>query len=168
MPRRHGWIDWKKSHARAIILEDLELEILPIDAAQMPAAVAWELYYGQMAEFNEVVFSQFEARLKDHRKKYGKLVIRSARESEALAHDRRLFPRQNENCRGEPVFDLSAAKLLLRADVAEGKHTSMTPSQLQATRDEYKPFDSRKFKHRIYQEVRRIKFLNWLDQNRRR
>jgi hypothetical protein len=32
----------------------------------------------------------------DSRKKYGKLVIRSARESEALAHDRRLFPRQNE------------------------------------------------------------------------
>jgi hypothetical protein len=37
-----------------------------------------------------------------------------------------LFPRQTENHRGEPVFDLSAAKLFLRADVAEGKKASTT------------------------------------------
>jgi hypothetical protein len=55
-------------------------------------------------------------------------------------HDRLLFPRQMENCRGEPVFDLSAAKLLLRTDVADGKHLTMKPLQLKLTRDEYKPY----------------------------
>ena len=95
-------------------------------------------------------------------------MTRAALESEALAHDRGLFPRQTENHRGEPVFDLSAAKLLLRADVEEGKHLQMTPSQLQLYRVEYEPFDPRKFAHRIYQEVRRKKFINYLNQRRAR
>ena len=92
--------------------------------------------------------------------------FRAAHESECLAHDRRLFPRQTENHRGEPVFDLSAAKLLLRADVEEGKHNQLTPSQLQASRLEYHPFNAKKFKHHIYQEVRRQKFINYLNQRR--
>ena len=126
---------------------------------EMPAEEAWTLYYQHMAEFVEVVFSQFEERLRDHRKKHGELVTRALHESQALAHDRALFPRRMQNCRGEPLFDLFPAKLLLRADVAERKHERMTPSQLQATRDEYLPFTNRVFKHRIYQEVRRVKFL---------
>jgi hypothetical protein len=121
-----------------------------------------------MAEFVEVVFSQFEARLKDHRKQVGGEIARSERESEALMHDRRLFPRQMENCRGEPVFDLSAAKMLLRGDVEAGKHLTMTPLQLQQTRTEYRPFSASIFKHRIYQEVRRNKFINYLEQRRAR
>ena len=164
-PRRDGWIDWKKSKAKAIILDDLESGILPVDAAELSAEEAWEIYE-QMAEFVEVVFSQFEARLKDHRRRAKEQVNRSARESEALAHDRCLFPRQMENGRGEQVFDLSAAKLLLRADVEDGKHLRMTPMQLQMTREEYSHFRARVFKHRIYQEVRRKKFINYLELKR--
>jgi hypothetical protein len=54
---QEGWIDWKKCDARAIILEDLELGILPIE---MPAAEAWTFYYQNMAEFVKVVFNQFK------------------------------------------------------------------------------------------------------------
>jgi hypothetical protein len=122
MVRRKNWIDWKKSDARAIILEDLELGILPIDAAELSAEEAWEEAYQNMAEFVNVVFSQFEARLRDHRRRAKEQVHRSARESEALAHDRGLFPRQMANIRGEPVFDLAPAKQLLRLDVAAGTH----------------------------------------------
>jgi hypothetical protein len=82
------------------------------------------------------------------------------------AHDRQLIPRQTENHRGEPVFDLSPAKMLLRADVLAGKHLTMTPSQLQQSQAAYAPFDARKFKHRIYQEVRREKYLNYLARKR--
>ena len=133
-PRRPGWIDWAKSLAKQIILDDLDCGVLPVDESELSAEEAWELVYSQMAEFirpETVVFSQFKERLRDHRKKHGEGVTRAALESEALDHDRRLFPRQTENNRGEPVFDLSAAKLLLRADIAEGKHHRMTPSQLQ-------------------------------------
>ena len=168
-PRRPGWIDWAKSLAKQIILDDLDCGVLPVDESELSAEEAWELVYSQMAEFirpETVVFSQFKERLRDHRKKHGEGVTRAALESEALDHDRRLFPRQTENNRGEPVFDLSAAKLLLRADIAEGKHHRMTPSQLQMTRVEYQPFSAVKFKHRIYQEVRRVKFINYLNERR--
>jgi hypothetical protein len=42
----------------------------------------------------------------------------------------------------------------------------MTPSQLQQSFVEYQPFNAGKFKHRIYQEVRRQKFINYLNQRR--
>jgi hypothetical protein len=153
MPRltRPGWIHWKSSAARKILLDDLERGLLPVDPAELSAEEAWSVCYSHMAEFVPVVFSQFKERLRDHRQQVGGNITRAARESEALEHDRHLFPRHAENHRGEPVFDLSAAKLLLRTDVKEGKHHHMSPSQLQQSRVEYQPFNPRKFKHRIYQ-----------------
>jgi hypothetical protein len=53
-----------------------------------------------------------------------------------------------------------------KVDAKEGKRNRMTPSQLQNSRVEYHPFNARKFKHRIYQEVRRMKFINYLEQKR--
>ena len=44
-----------------------------------------------------------------------------------------------------------------------------TPTQLQNSREKYKKgsaFKAEKFKHRIYQEVRRQKFINYLNQRR--
>ena len=104
--------------------------------------------------------------LQDHRKQVGANVTRADVESAALARDRLLFPRQTENHRGEPVFDLHSAKLLLCGDVKEGIHREMTPTQLQNTRDEYKEFTTKKFKHQIYQEVCHQKFINYLNQRR--
>jgi hypothetical protein len=62
--------------------------------------------------------------------------------------------------------DLSPAKRLLPADVREGKHLTVMPSQLQQSQAAYAPFDPRNFKHRIYQEVRREKFFNYLPKKR--
>jgi hypothetical protein len=42
----------------------------------------------------------------------------------------------------EPVFDLSAAKQLLRADVKDGEHLTMKPLQLHMTREEHKPYSA--------------------------
>jgi hypothetical protein len=140
-------------------MDDLQSGILAVDPADMPAEEAWDICYSHMAEFVPVVFSQFKEQLRDHRKQVGADITRAARELEYLAHDRSLFPRQTENHRGEPVFDLSAAKLFLRADIAEGKHHQLTPSQLQQSRVEYHPFSAKNFKHRIYQEVFAVRSL---------
>jgi hypothetical protein len=83
----NGWIVWEKSRARAIILEDLETGVLPVDASKMSATEAWEVCYSHMTEFVEVVFSQFDAQLRDHRWRMRDKASRSARESDALAHD---------------------------------------------------------------------------------
>jgi hypothetical protein len=64
------------------------------------------------------------------------------------------------------VFDVSNAKMLFRGDVADGKDLTMHPALLQQSRREYHPFKPKTFKARIYQEVRRVKFLNYLEKKR--
>jgi hypothetical protein len=91
---------------------------------------------------------------------------RSKMEHEWMVHDRQLHPRQLKNHRGELVFDLHPAKLLLRGDIMAGVHAEMVPSQFQGTRAEYKEFDSDIFRQRIYQEERFQKYWNWLDDKR--
>ena len=84
----------------------------------MPTEEAWG-FYSLLPEFvaEEVVFSQFKSRLRDHRKQVKARRYQSERERQALEHDRQLYPRQKHNDRGEPVFDLSEAKKFLREDV---------------------------------------------------
>ena len=126
---------------------------------------AWEIYK-TMDKFANVVFDQFKERLQDHRKQVGADKIRAAKDLNALAHDRCLFPRQLVNDRGELVFDLHPAKLLLHADVIAGKHLSMTPRELQLTNVSYQMFEPDIFRQRIYQEVRYSKFVNHLEERR--
>jgi hypothetical protein len=87
-------------------------------------------------------------------------------EEQYLARDRQLHRRQSHNHRGEPVFDLSPAKLLLRKDIKNKVHTTKQPSELQASREEYKQFKAEKFKDRIYQEVQPSKYIYYLELKR--
>jgi hypothetical protein len=81
----------KKSKANAIILENLEIGLLSADAtAELSAKEARELVYQRIAEFVKVAFSQFEARVRDHRRQQEKQVNQSTCEPEALAHDRHI------------------------------------------------------------------------------
>ena len=144
MMPREGWIKWKTSTAKQILMDDLQSGILAVDPADMPAEEAWDICYSHMAEFVPVVFSQFKERLRDHCKQVGADITRAARELEYLAHDRSLFPTGRDKRK-----HLSAARVFLPADVAEGKHHQLTPSQLQQSRVEYHPFSAKNFKHRI-------------------
>jgi hypothetical protein len=157
--RNQEWIDWKKARAREIILDDLMEGRLPLDEAEMWTEKAWAVYQ-KTEEFKggkPVVFDQFKERLKDHRKQVAKLIRNSERD---LLHDRELHPRETHNKRGEPIFDLSPAKPLLRADVAANRHVGIGPREFQKTRPEYMEFRPEIFNHRIIQEVRRVKFVN--------
>jgi hypothetical protein len=51
MVPQKGWIKWKTSRARQMILDDLVRGILPVDPAEMSATEAWEVCYVNMAEF---------------------------------------------------------------------------------------------------------------------
>ena len=165
MPQKQkpGCIQWPKSEPRNIISDDLFKGVLPVDTNKMSAKDAWELSYKNMVELEDVPFQQFKDRLRDHRRQMKSGLQRSNIEEEALQHNWKLYPRQLQNSKGELVFDLHPAKLLLRKDVAERKHLMMKPMELQETRPEYLLFDRCKFKERIYQEVRRVKYINWLE-----
>jgi hypothetical protein len=161
-----GWIDWVNSDARTMLLKDLIDGVLPIEVTELLAEDAWNEIYSSTFEFAEVCFPQFKACLSDHRKQIGKKHIKTAAEFQAFTHDRILFPQQLKNKRGELVFDLHPAKQLLCADVLAGKHKQMTPGELQRTQLAYMQFEKTIFKLRVHQEVRRSKFINWLEKRR--
>jgi hypothetical protein len=157
---------WRNSKARLIIIQDLEEKLLPLDENEMSAKEAWDTIYQYIAEFANVPFHQFKAHLNDHRKQVRARLEISFTEEMALAHDRLLHPRKTHNHRGEQVFDYSPAKQCLRDDVKNKVHTTMSALELQATRPEYQSFKPNKFRDRISQEVRRQKFLNYLELQR--
>ena len=146
-------------------MQDLEDGVLPVDENACSAEDAFQIYR-QYAQFAGIKFDQFKERLKGHREQLQKLHERSNLEAEALARDRQLYPRNTHNQRGEPVFDLSEAKYLLREDVKDKKHTTVSAEALRQSRPQYRVFESEIFRRRIKQEVRRQKFVYYLSLKR--
>ena len=72
---------------------------------------------------------------------------------EAYGHDRAIVNREIANAPGNKPWHLSNAKELLVADMSEGKHLTMAPKDLQATREEYMAFSLKVFRDHIYKEV---------------
>ncbi|CAJ1945189.1 unnamed protein product [Cylindrotheca closterium] len=159
-------IDWKPSAARLIIIYDLADGVLDIDEDRLPARDAWNATYKDLPEFQEVPYWQFEEKLKDHRESQQQSVVQSCKDELTLAHDLSLFHVKTHNDRGELRFCMTDAKKLLREDVARGLHKGITPKQFQSSRKAYHPFKARKFKERIYQEVRYQKFVAYLADKR--
>lgn len=161
------YIQWTNSIPKAILIEDLVRGICPVEETELTAEEAWEQCYSHMAEFKDVVFSQFEKRLKDHRRQIKKDLLRSQEEDWMMLHDREIFSRSLTNERGNLVFDLHPAKVLLEADIKNKKHVGIEPMVLWQSRSEYKMFDKTIFRQRIYQAIRREKFVNYLNAKRR-
>jgi hypothetical protein len=143
-----GWIEWRSSAAREILLEDLEPDDILHQQDGVSAKEVFE-YYSLFPEFEGIVFSQFEARLKDHGKEAMARFLRSWQEEEWLCNDRLLHPRQTHNERGELVFDRTEAKELLQEDVKNKVHETMEPADLQASRTPYHPFKPHIFRKNI-------------------
>lgn len=88
-------------------------------------------------------------------------------EEAALQHDRLLHPKKTHNQRGEKIFYWSEAMDLLKQDVADKKHLTMTPSQLRLSRpNEYGQFSLHIFDRRIRQAIRKERLINWLNDKR--
>jgi hypothetical protein len=165
MPRskKPGWVDWKKCPAREVIIMDLQPGGPLYLRENIPAEDIFP-WYKQLPAFKDVVLDQFIDRLKDHRKAAEEDQLRAMQQQQYMEHDRRVYPRQPYNERGEPVFDMHPAKLLLREDIKNKLHltTHQTPGKLYGSRLEYKVFKPEKFTERILQEIRRVKYFHYL------
>jgi hypothetical protein len=169
--KNNGDIDWKNSAAREILLEDLEPPrgwLYGVD--DMAAEDAYKHYKETYQDiFDHVPFKQFERRYKEAIQNAAKRRMRSAQEEEWLKHDRKLYPRQSHNHRGEPVFDMDeAAKQQLKKDIENKLHRKMEPIALWEKRAVYQKYKPEKFRQRIYQYEKRVKFFNYLDHKRKR
>lgn len=154
-------IAWRKSAARAVLLRDLENGTLPISENYMVSEEAWKIYQ-TMDEFVNVPFSQFKRQLKAHRQQVHLRKERVAEEETALVEFRQMNPRKRYNNKHEPVFDMTSGKQLLRQDIKDDRHTTMTLGDLQKSRPEYACLTQLKFKDRVHQEIRRQKYFHFL------
>ena len=83
-----------------------------------------------------------------------------------MKHDRLLHPRKSIDLRGKLVFDMHPAKKMLRHDIKHGLHELMSAEELYESRTEYMEFDLKAFRRRIWQELRRVKLVNWMEYKR--
>ncbi|KAL7574243.1 hypothetical protein ACA910_012498 [Epithemia clementina (nom. ined.)] len=161
--KKEGYIDWRNSKARAIIIGDLELGGMLEGLDSVKPEILLELYKNYMPEmFVGVVLDQFKARLADHQKQAGKGLEEAKRDQEAYNMDQLVHPHQDCNSQGELVFDLHPAKRFLQQDVAKKLYKCMSPKELQKSHPAYQAFKYKVFRRRIYQEICRQKFLNYL------
>jgi hypothetical protein len=86
MAERKKPIDWRSSEARVIIITELELKRLPLDEKECSAEQAWAKY-GKMVEFAHVPFSQFKARLADHRLQASRVDWKNSKARTILIED---------------------------------------------------------------------------------
>ena len=156
-------VDWRNSCAKHIVLSDLNNGALPLEESEMTAEKAWNVHYSKLEEFKGVIFKQFKERLADHGVQMTRNMTRSLEEESFLLRDCDLCRTRTTNRKGEPVFDKSAAKLLLREDISNGLHKQMSRLQLQGSRNECEHFEAKIFEERIHQEVKRAKCINYLE-----
>ena len=109
---------------------------------------------------------QFVQNFTQNKKQATKIKVQSIEEYNAFLHHRTLHPRKTHNQHGKLVFSAHPAQQLLREDVRNGMHKNVTPEALRQTQEAFKAFTLDDFRPRIYQEVRRQKFINHLNENR--
>ena len=165
MREEEKFVNWRKCPGREILLEDLEPGGLLEHQRHRPAKDLWR-FYKTLPEFAGVPFAQFKKQLEKHLATSGADKEMAERDARALIHDRSINPRRSRNSCGELVFDMHVAKDLLWRDVERGKHLEMKPSDLWRTQEAYMQFTKKVFRNRIYQEVRRRKYLHYLDLKR--
>ena len=165
---RDGWVNWRMHAAREILWEDIEPGGWLHGLDNEDARAVFDVYQSRQAEFQDIPFAQFEARYNETIKRATKRRARALQEEHFFQHDRLLHPRQSHNHRGEPVFDMDAtAKAQLLWDVDNKLHKQYTPMKLWELRPAiYGKYKLNIFRAKIYQVVRKKKFINWLEKKR--
>lgn len=145
-------------------MDDLEARVISLDDTDT-AEELYEGMYKHTPEFiaEQVTLEQFKLRLKNHRVQLQQKLTTPSWEMAALAHDRAIFPQKTHNEKGEKIFYLTEAMNLLKEDIEQGLHLTMTPSQLKAKRTEYDEFSLEVFDRRVRQAIRKKRLINWMN-----
>ena len=88
-PKREGFINWRTSEAREVIMEALLKGDIPLDETKMSTEEVWRRYRFTAAFIGPpaVQFQQFKERLRDHRKRFKQLTARMEEEELGFAYD---------------------------------------------------------------------------------
>jgi hypothetical protein len=152
---------WKKSKTKALLVED-------ILSGAIPNTMHWKDVLVLRPEYDASLRRLFASRLKTLRDQINRSKMSADVEEAALAHDRALFPAPTHNYRGEPRWDESQTQFLLKQDVANLVHATLSPKDFRMTRPEYQLYPLKVFREHIYQEVRFVKFCKWRNDTKKK
>lgn len=148
---------WAKCEAKRLLSIDIMEGTVTDD-------MDWQEVFWYRPEYAEISHRLFASRLAGLLGQISRASQRAARDDQALAHDRHLYPVTSRNHRDARLrWEGSAAEAWLKKDVASKKHESMEPKQLyaQPNRAAYRQFSLEVFRGHIYQEVQLQKYCTW-------
>ena len=148
---------WSNSDGRKFLRSDIR-------NGRIPADMDWEVAFLLRPQFafekdQTEAKRLFKDRLATARKYVQRKLDRAAEELELYRQDRQVIPPKDMMYSGEPRWDGSNAQRLLKQDVAEGIHLTMSPAQFYVFRPEYQLFHKRTITDHIAQEESTEKFL---------
>ena len=148
-----------------MMIADLENGLLPKRDSQMDAQEAWH-WYRALEPFEFVSYKQFEKQLAQHRSEVVKDDKGVKRAAMAFDHDRKLDAQATHKPNGRPLFYLSEAKKKLEEDVLNERQQGLNTEAFRHTRSEYMEWTLEEFRPRVYQEVRRRRWFNAMEDKR--
>ena len=138
---------WKNCEAKKVLKSLIESDEVYMN---MPEEELYELSPKLFHPYEKTRFISNVKNLKKVIKEEKRIV---AFQEDALSKDRQSFPVRETTSWGYRPWHTSEAKELLRQDVQQKTHSSsMKPSELHQSRDEYKAFPLKVFRKHIYQE----------------
>ena len=153
-------LTWGTSEAKELLEKDLRSGRIPLERSkEWTIKRVYDL--PDRPQFRLFEYKRFVGNLRNLRNRIKELSQDATVAALALAHDRLIHPvaALNHQQGGATRWEGSVAQKWLNEDIDQGKHETMKPQQLWATREEHKQFDKGVFAKHIYQEVRTRKFL---------
>lgn len=170
MVRNEKFEFWCNCGARDELDKLLRDGTIPIDRTLMPPKEAYE-----MSDKFKLIddYKYFRTKLNDMPNKFKERRAWAEEDDADLQHDILLKPRPTHNVRGEPRWAGSEAQAWLKLDLPrylkkKKKCPSIMPRMLHKTRPEYQLFKLKTFRKHIYQEIRAVKFQNYLEDKKKK
>jgi len=156
--------DWNEHHpARKLLYDELVDGRIPVDYKKMGPAEVFFTYAGTTEfQMNGMSYdATFRSRLLALRNIVKREMQRAKKDKNALRIALKNYPPPANDHHGRPQWNGSVAQILLKLDVANGKHRQMKPHELRTLpfRQEHMLHSVDEFRWKLQQEIRTQKYL---------
>jgi hypothetical protein len=147
---------WLNSDGRKLLLRDLK-------DGTINRTMNWQTVFHTRPEFalgptNSEALRLFESRFSSAVKINDEKAARAQHEMALLRQDRMVHPIPQKNHRGEPRWDGSEAQKLLKADIKNNAHATLSRMEFYSSRVEYQAWEKEFIDGHVVQEVKLRKF----------
>lgn len=161
-------IKWESSNAKKLLRKDILEGRVPLQARDEGgrSTMKLETIYKMRPEYAEYRYSKFSSRLSSLRKTITDWKNRASLDQEAFDNFKQNHPTTNPFSRrgGYIQWQGSDAQKLLKEDIEDGRHLSMSKVDLHSSRVEYyENFPLDVFRDKLNQEIRTAKCLHTLE-----